>query len=122
LTSRLFHLARRDEWEAARASGSDYERSTIGRSLADVGFIHCSFAGQVQGVADRFYGGRDDVVLLVIEPDRVDVEIRVEDVAGTGEAFPHIYGPLPVGAVVAVHEVPLRDDGRLAIDTRRLGA
>jgi glutathione S-transferase len=111
----LYHLAIADEWEAARASGGPYERSTIGRSLADEGFIHCSFAGQVQGVADRFYGGRTDVVLLVVDPARLDGEVRVEDVVGAGEAFPHLYGPLPLGAVVRVVAVPVDADGRLAV-------
>ncbi len=122
MTSRLFHLAIRDEWDAACAGGGTYERSTLGLSLAEVGFIHSSFAGQVQGVADRFYRGRDDVVLLVIDPEQVAAEIRVEDLAGTGEAFPHIYGPLPIDAVVAIHHVRPGADGRLAIDARWLGA
>ena len=57
----LFHLALSDEWAAARDAGV-YDRSTVGRSLAEERFIHCSFAEQVRGTADRYYRGRDDVV------------------------------------------------------------
>jgi uncharacterized protein (DUF952 family) len=108
----LYHLALAAEWERARAAGA-YDRSTIGRSLAEEGFIHCSFASQVPATADRFYRGRDDVVLLRIDPDLLDADVRVEEVPGAGEAFPHLYGPLPVGAVAWARPVPLDGDGGL---------
>ena len=108
----LHHLALADAWRAAGEAGT-YERSTIDRSLAEEGFIHCSFAEQVQGTADRYYRDRGDVVLLTIDPDRLDAEVRVEPSASTGEGYPHVYGPIPVAAVVDVQPVPLGDDGRL---------
>jgi len=107
----LHHLALAEAWDRARASGS-YDRSTIDRSLAEEGFIHASFAEQVQGTADRYYRGRADVVLLTIDPARLDAEVRVE-AASSGEAYPHVYGPIPVEAVTAVQPVPLGADGRL---------
>jgi uncharacterized protein (DUF952 family) len=112
----LYHLALADEWAAAQAAGGPYRRSTIGRSLADEGFVHCSFAGQVRGVADRFYGGRADVVLLEIDPARFAAEVRVEDLIGAGERFPHVYGPIPLAAVVRATPVALGPDGRLVLD------
>jgi len=69
------------------------------------GFIHCSFADQVQGVADRFYCGRHDVLLLVIDPSQLPAEPRVENLDGGTELFPHLYGPLPVAAVLKVEPV-----------------
>lgn len=110
----IFHLALAGEWERARVAGC-YDRSTIDRSLAEEGFIHCSFAEQVQATADRYYRGRDDVVLLTIDPERLDAEVRVEEAPGTGQSFPHVYGPVPVGAVVAARPVPLGADGRLDV-------
>jgi uncharacterized protein (DUF952 family) len=115
----LFHLAVQAEWRAAQAAG-EYRQSTLGRSLDEEGFMHCSFAGQVRGVADAFYRGRDDVVLLRIAADRLAVAVRVEEVGDSGHAFPHLYGPLPLDAVVAADPVPVAPDGRLAVE-RLLG-
>ena len=111
----LHHLALAGEWDAAVAAGA-YERSTVGRSLAEEGFIHCSFASQVQATADRFYRGRHDVVLLRIDRRRVGAEVRVEDLAGGGERFPHVYGALSVSAVVRADPVPVDADGRLRVE------
>jgi glutathione S-transferase len=110
----LLHLAVASEWERARAAGA-YDRSTIDTSLAEEGFIHCSFAHQVQATADRYYRGRDDIVLLAIDPARIDAEVLVEE-AASGERFPHVYGPIPVDAVVSARPVPLGTDGRLDLD------
>lgn len=101
----ILHLALRAEWEAAVASGGPYDRSTVGVSLAEEGFIHCSFPDQVVATAERYYAGRDDVIVLVIEPDLVGADVRVEDLGGTGVEFPHVYGPIPVEAVVAVEDI-----------------
>jgi uncharacterized protein (DUF952 family) len=108
-TPPVYHLALRHAWEAAVGDGQPYRRSTIDRSLDDEGFIHCSYLDQVQGVADRFYRGRTDVVLLVIDPSKVQAEIRTENL------FPHIYGPLPIDAVVRAEPVPCDEDGRLLV-------
>jgi uncharacterized protein (DUF952 family) len=98
----LFHITTRDEWDAAVATGS-YTGSTRGRSLAEVGFIHCSFAAQTADVAAAIYRDcTDALVLLEIDPAGVDAEIKVEPVDGTDQSFPHIYGPLPVSAVLEV--------------------
>ena len=107
----LLHLAVAAEWERARSAGT-YERSTIDTSLEEEGFIHCSFPHQVQATADRYYRGRDDIVLLRVDPARVDAEVVVEE-ASSGERFPHVYGPIPVAAVVSAERVPMGADGRL---------
>jgi uncharacterized protein (DUF952 family) len=107
---RLYHLALARDW----AAGGDYAVSTVGRSLADEGFVHCSFAEQVQRTADRFYRGRADVVLLVVDPERLTSPVKVED-AGGGESFPHVYGPINRDAVVRAVPVPLDEGGRLDV-------
>jgi uncharacterized protein (DUF952 family) len=113
---RIFHLAVRDEWGAALRSGEPYRRSTLGKSLDSEGFIHCSFASQVRMIADLLFRGRDDVVLLTIDPTRLDAEVRIENLDGGAAAFPHIYGPLPVDAVIRTSDVPVGEDGRLLVD------
>jgi glutathione S-transferase len=89
--------------------------STIGRSLDEVGFIHCSFARQLKGVADSFYRGRADVVLLTIDRSKVDAPIREDHVPEANDAYPHIYGPLAVDAVVRAESLSLRPDGTVEL-------
>ena len=96
----IYHAALPADWEAALATGS-YEVSTRGMTLADVGFIHASYEHQVEGVANTFYPDVDELVLLTIDREAVGAPV-VDEPVPTGEGFPHIYGPLPVDAVVDV--------------------
>ena len=100
----LVHLTERSLWEAALVTGT-YEMSTRGRTLQQEGFIHCSLRHQVPSVARFLYGaydGPDDLVLLVIDPERLTAPVRFEAATPGGEEFPHVYGPIPVTAVVDV--------------------
>lgn len=108
MSRHLFHLALAADWHDAESDGH-YRVSTRGRTLAEEGFIHASFAHQVDGVARRFYADVEEpLVLLTIDLARVDVEVRLEVPPGADEAFPHLYGPLPVDAVswVTPYELP----------------
>ncbi len=103
----ILHIVSRAEWEAAVQSGVAYETP----SLKDEGFIHCSTAAQVLGPANEFYRGQDELVLLVIDPDKLTAELVYEDCYETGQAFPHIYGPLNLEAVERVVDFPPEHDG-----------
>ena len=98
---RLFHIALQEDWEQALTEGS-YRISTLGRRFEEVGFIHLSFAHQVKLVADAFYRGRDDLLLVELDPDGLADHVRVEAVPGADEAFPHLYAPIAFGDVIAV--------------------
>lgn len=91
----LFHIARRADWQQAQASGS-YQPE----SLAREGFIHCSTPAQLMATANRFFRGQPDLVLLAIDRARVTAEVRDDWVAAEGQAFPHIWGPLDLDAVL----------------------
>lgn len=110
VTEALFHIAVRADWEAAQAVG-DYRVSTLGRTLDDVGFIHMSFGWQVKGVADFIYRGRDDLLLLQIDPARLPGKVVVEAIEAGAVRFPHHYGPLPVDAVTSATVLSPRADG-----------
>jgi uncharacterized protein (DUF952 family) len=100
----IFHVALRPDWDAARASGGPYEISTRGRTLQEVGFIHaCQSLDQVTRVRRSFYADRDDLVLLVIDTDRLESPVRHEP--ADGDIYPHIYGPLPLDAVIEVRPI-----------------
>jgi uncharacterized protein (DUF952 family) len=101
----IFHVALPPDWAAARAAGGPYEVSTRGATLHDVGFIHaCRTLDQVDKVRRSFYADLDDLLLLVIDTDRLDAPVRHEP--ADGDVFPHIYGPLPLDAVIEVRPLP----------------
>jgi uncharacterized protein (DUF952 family) len=96
----IFHLALASDWAAAQEVG-DYRISSRGVTLEQEGFIHASRADQWEGVKQRYYSDvTDPLVLLVIDPDKLTSPLVVEEAPGTGETFPHIYGPLNLDAVV----------------------
>jgi uncharacterized protein (DUF952 family) len=120
----IWHLALTADWEAARTHGA-YAISTRGLSLPQVGFIHCSYAHQVAGVATLFYAGETaPLILLGIDPERLaEVGIEVREEPGDpahpdGERFPHVYGVIPPAAVVETHAAEIRD-GELVAPTWR---
>ena len=100
----IFHIATRDAWDEAARAGS-YRVDT----LESEGFIHCSSAGQVAEVANVRFRGREDLVLLWIDPERVHAEIKYEDASDGSGTFPHIYGPLDIDAVARVNEYREKD-------------
>jgi len=107
MTAALLHLTSRAVWEAARRSGV-YAADT----LEGQGFIHCSTAAQILRVANRFYPGQRGLVVLVLDPQRLAVEVRWEP--GTDrpeELFPHIYGPISLEAVQKVAGFEPDSDG-----------
>jgi uncharacterized protein (DUF952 family) len=105
----LLHLCSTDDWSAAQVAGE-----LRPESLTTVGFIHLSAPEQVHLPANRLYRGRDDLVLLHIDVTHLDSPIRWElGVATDPESmvFPHLYGPLPVDAVINVTSYRPAADG-----------
>ena len=102
----IYHLAYRKDWEQAQRTG-EYRQSTKGRTLEEQGFIHgCANPEQVDQVANAFYRGDTDLLVLVIDEAKVRSEVRHDPVPGFDPPLPHIYGPLNPDAVVDT--VPLR--------------
>jgi uncharacterized protein (DUF952 family) len=112
----LVHIIGREDWDRAVASGSDHRPDDVDQ----VGFIHLSTPEQVLVPANRFHAGRTDLVLLVIDPDRLAGEVRWEEgVPPEGDLrFPHLYGPLELHAVREVIDFPPGPDGRFQLPER----
>jgi uncharacterized protein (DUF952 family) len=111
----IYHIATRANWERALRDG-EYTVSTLDKTLAQEGFIHASGPSQVNGVANKFYRGvKEELLLLVIDPQRVRAEVRYDDVPGADAPFPHIYGPLNTDAVVAARPLSAGPDGEFTI-------
>ncbi|MCX4094855.1 DUF952 domain-containing protein [Nocardia sp. alder85J] len=105
----LVHLCTEAEWAAARAAGT--RRAP---SLDSEGFIHLSAPQQVHLPANRLFAGREDVVLLWLDPQRLAAEVRWEPgVPDDPDAmlFPHVYGPIPAAAVIRVTDYRPEEDG-----------
>jgi beta-hydroxylase len=67
--------------------------------LAD-GYIHLSTADQLQGTLDKHFAGQTGLVVAEIDLRSLGDTIRWE-VSRGGALFPHIYGPLPLSAILS---------------------
>jgi uncharacterized protein (DUF952 family) len=105
----ILHITQRTEWETAKNLGS-YRSDT----LVSEGFIHCSTFTQVVGSANRFFKNKKDLVILAIDPNRVNPEIRYEG-DDRNNLFPHIYGELNIDAVIQVFDLETPLAGSFAL-------
>ena len=74
------------------------------------GFIHLSTAAQLTATVDRHYAGRDDLHVAEVDLEALGDAVKWEPARG-GDDFPHLYGDLPLDAVVAYSPLA-RDDDR----------
>lgn len=102
----LIHITTRAAWENSRQ-----QEGYCADTLATEGFIHCSLPEQFLMTANALFRGQKDLVLLCIEPAKVQAEIIFEDLYKSGQEFPHIYGPLNADAVFKVVDFPAGADG-----------
>ena len=107
----VFKIVGADEWRAAEASGV-FAGSGVDR--AD-GFIHFSTAAQAPGTAEKWFNGRQDLILVAIDASAFGAGLKWEPSRG-GELFPHLYGPMPMSAVVWSRALGVGEDGRLRFD------
>jgi uncharacterized protein (DUF952 family) len=75
------------------------------------GFIHFSTAAQVRETAARHFAGAADLMLIAVETAALGGALRWE-VSRGGDLFPHLYGPLPLAAVLWAKPLPLGSDRR----------
>lgn len=90
----IFHLSAPEDWERASRSGV-----YTAASLHDHGFIGCATAAQHAAVANARFAGRGDLVLLLIDTDRLSSPLHFEPTGAGRKVFPHVYGPIDLGAI-----------------------
>ncbi len=103
----IYHIALPQHVEQAQAAGV-YSMSTRDVTIAQEGYMHASFESQVAGTLQRYYGDVPDARVLVIDTRRVvgaGLSVIVEQLGRTPEPFPHVYGNLPVDAIVRVRSL-----------------
>jgi uncharacterized protein (DUF952 family) len=107
MSALLFKICDRAAWDEAERAGAFMG---AGADLRD-GYIHSSTADQVVETAARHFAERDDLVIVAVEADHLGAALVWEPSRG-GALFPHLYGPLPLTAVLWVKPLPRGGDGR----------
>lgn len=119
----LLHLTDEIAWGTAQAAGW-----IAPPGLATEGFVHCSTPDQIERVANAFYAGRTDLVLLTLDPGQlgsplvwegpIDPRTGKPETEGpaAGQLFPHVYGPIAAAAVIAQRSWLPDGDGRFRLD------
>ena len=100
----ILHITSKKEWNEAKERG-EY----VAPSLQTEGFIHCYTEHQVLHVANAFYRGQNDLVLLKLDETKLKPELKWEPPAGLpapgisqSDSFPHIFGAINLSAVASV--------------------
>ncbi len=102
----IYHMCRKDEWDAAMAAGA-YGGSSQDR--AD-GFIHFSRKDQIVESAAKHRTGQDGLLLISVDVDVLGDALKWEESRGQ-QLFPHLYSDLPIDAVLKAEDLPLGPDG-----------
>ena len=107
LHARVFHIAEARVW----ADRGDFYTP---EAFAAEGFVHLSTAKQVLATAQRYYAGRDDLLLLAIDVSCLETELVYENLLGGTDLFPHYYAEVPCAAVIGCEPLHLHDDGQFS--------
>ena len=106
----LLHITSLAEWEEAKTFG-EYKS----QGFAQENFIHCSYRHQILTVANRFYRGQDELVILLIDSSKINDSVIEENLEGGTELYPHLYGVLPIDAVSNAIAFPCNIDGSFSL-------
>jgi uncharacterized protein (DUF952 family) len=95
VTNTIYKILDAEAWRQA-------ERDNVYRGSADDardGFIHFSTAEQTPGTYEKYFAGKPDLMLVAIDPEALGDALKWEPSRG-GALFPHLYGDLPLSAVL----------------------
>ena len=102
----IFHLTSETVWHRALAEG----RFTPPAADLSDGFLHFSTAGQLRESAERHARDRADLCLICVDETVLGADLKWE-VSRNGQEFPHLYGSLPMQAVIDTRAIALDADG-----------
>lgn len=92
----IYHVVLPETWENFK--DKDFYKA---ESLQTEGFIHCSFAHQLEAVLERYYAGRKKVLILTIDTAELTSKV-IHESSTNNEIYPHIYGGINQGAIVDI--------------------
>jgi uncharacterized protein (DUF952 family) len=96
-----FKVLTAEQWRQFKADGLFYGAPV---DLAD-GYIHLSAADQLQGTLDKHFAGQSGLVIVEVDLKGLGEAVRWE-VSRGGALFPHVYGVLPITAVISTRSAP----------------
>lgn len=105
--STLYKVISESDWMVIREADSF---GGCGIDLDD-GFIHLSDPTQIRGTVERYFAGRQDLVLLAVQASLLGESLRYEP-SRDGILFPHVYGSIPMAAITSVDALPTGADGK----------
>ncbi len=94
----FYHMTTLEQW-AKYQKDANYEAE----SLVSEGFIHCSYAEQVEASLKRYFVGCERVLIIEIDPTLLRSKLVIEK-SRNGDLFPHIYGQINKSAIVKMRE------------------
>lgn len=107
----LFHIIDEKTWESLDGA-MHYEPE----SLRVEGFIHLSLKQQILRPANLLYEGRGDLLLLVLDRERLSSTLTFEPGShGEEDLFPHLYGALNLDSVRRAIAFPCGADGMFVL-------
>ncbi|MFK7601376.1 DUF952 domain-containing protein [Deinococcus sp. SM5_A1] len=110
----IVHITTRADWQTAQQEG-EYRHP----SLITDGYIHCSLPTREQllAVANAYFIGQPDLVLLVMDRQRLSAPVQDEKFEDSGLFFPHVYGSINAAAVLQVLDFLPQADGSFSLPT-----
>ncbi len=107
MESVIYTMVRSADWAEAQRLGH------YAGSADDVrdGFLHFSTAAQIRGSAAKHRAGEAGLMLLAVDAARLGPALRFEAAGSRPGLFPHLYGALPLEAVLSAEPLPLAADG-----------
>ncbi|HQU82019.1 MAG TPA: DUF952 domain-containing protein [Pyrinomonadaceae bacterium] len=94
----IYHIVLPEVWENFKEK-EEYEAE----SLNSEGFIHCSFAEQLDGVLQRYYKDAENVLILTLDTEKLTSKL-INEPSTNNEIYPHIYGKINKSAIVEINE------------------
>jgi len=111
----IYHISSHEDWEKGKERGN-----FVVPSLEKEGFIHFSRSNQLEGTANRYYKGRQDLILLTIDVGKLKHSelLKYEKSSTHTDTFPHLYTSLNTDAVIQTIPIIPESDGSIKINLK----
>jgi uncharacterized protein (DUF952 family) len=96
----IYHITTKDIWANAQET-----KSIVADSLTTEGFIHMCYPEQLQGVLERHFSGKTNLMRLTINEHAISDVLKLEFSSGLNDTFPHCYAAIPLDAVTDAIEI-----------------